>query len=179
MHKQRRRVFKMASFFKSRVARILPLIALSLSLLFAGCNTSPKLNGDLKSPVPNTAGQDAGQEGGSLATPTPTPTPEPTPTIDLQSVKPNEAGKIMVVMFHNFVESFTPKSYDKGEYTTTFSEFEKLLQDLYDRGYRLISMSDYLNNNISVPAGCIPIIFTFDDGTSDSLIWLKKTELSK
>jgi len=42
----------MASFFKSRVARILPLIALSLSLLFAGCNTSPKLNGDLKSPVP-------------------------------------------------------------------------------------------------------------------------------
>lgn len=156
----------MASFFKSRVARILPLIALSLSLLFAGCNTSPKLNGDLKSPVPNTAGQDAGQEGGSLATPTPTPTPEPTPTIDLQSVKPNEAGKIMVVMFHNFVESFTPKSYDKGEYTTTFSEFEKLLQDLYDRGYRLISMSDYLNNNISVPAGCIPIIFTFDDGTS-------------
>lgn len=49
MHKQRRRVFKMASFFKSRVARILPLIALSLSLLFAGCNTSPKLNGDLKS----------------------------------------------------------------------------------------------------------------------------------
>jgi len=27
-------------------------------------------------------------------------------------------------------------------------------------------MSDYLNNNISVPAGCIPIIFTFDDGTS-------------
>jgi len=65
-----------------------------------------------------------------------------------------------------FVESFTPKSYDKGEYTTTFSEFEKLLQDLYDRGYRLISMSDYLNNNISVPAGCIPIIFTFDDGTS-------------
>jgi len=57
-------------------------------------------------------------------------------------------------------------SYDKGEYTTTFSEFEKLLQDLYDRGYRLISMSDYLNNNISVPAGCIPIIFTFDDGTS-------------
>jgi len=114
-----------------------------------------------------------------LATPTPTPTPEPTPTIDLQSVKPNEAGKIMVVMFHNFVESFTPKSYDKGEYTTTFSEFEKLLQDLYDRGYRLISMSDYLNNNISVPAGCIPIIFTFDDGTSGQFNWLKKTELSK
>jgi len=53
----------------------------------------PKLNGDFEVTGSNTAGQDAGQEGGSLATPTPTPTPEPTPTIDLQSVKPNEAGK--------------------------------------------------------------------------------------
>ena len=72
----------------------------------------------------------------------------------------------MVVMFHNFVESFQPTKYDNGEYTTTFDEFRKLLFTLYDKGYRLISMSDYLNNNISVPAGCIPMIFTFDDGTS-------------
>jgi len=83
--------------------------------------------------------------------------------INYMEVKPNEAGKIMVVMFHNFVEAY--KSGDK-EYTTTFGEFRKLLQTLYDRGYRLISVSDYLNNNISVPAGCIPMVFTFDDGTS-------------
>ncbi|HOM03286.1 MAG TPA: polysaccharide deacetylase family protein [Acetivibrio sp.] len=155
----------MTSFFKSRIVKIAPAIALSLSLLLTGCN-SPKLNGDSKSPVPNTTGQDAGLTDNTSAAPTPTPTLIPTPTIDVQSVKPNEAGKIMVVMFHNFVESFTPTSYDKGEYTTTFSEFEKLLQSLYDDGYRLISMSDYLNNNISVPAGCIPMIFTFDDGTA-------------
>ena len=31
------------------------------------------------------------------------------------------------VMFHNFVETFEPKKWDKGEYTTTFTEFEKLL----------------------------------------------------
>jgi hypothetical protein len=82
--------------------------------------------------------------------------------IDLEKVKPNEAGKIMVVMFHNFIESY--RSGDK-EYTTTFSDFEKLLHTLYDSGYRLISLSDYLNNNITTPAGYIPIIFTFDDGT--------------
>lgn len=84
------------------------------------------------------------------------------PQIDLEKVKPNEAGKIMVVMFHNFVEAY--KSGDK-EYTTTFNEFRKLLQILYDGGYSLISVSDLLNNNISVPAGRIPMVFTFDDGT--------------
>ena len=85
------------------------------------------------------------------------------PVIDLNEVKPNEAGRIMVVMFHNFIEK-----YEKGDktYTTTFSEFETLLDTLYTSGYRLISMNDYLTGNISVPAGCIPMVFTFDDGTS-------------
>lgn len=87
------------------------------------------------------------------------------PEIDLGKIKPNEAGKIMVVMFHNFVETFTPTKYDKGEYTTTFRAFEELLHNLYDKGYRLISLRDYIENNISVPAGCIPMVFTFDDGT--------------
>lgn len=82
---------------------------------------------------------------------------------ELAKYKPNEAGKVMVVMFHNFIESY--KSGDK-EYTTTFNDFRNLLQELYDRGYRLISLSDYINNNIDVEAGCVPMVFTFDDGTS-------------
>ncbi len=83
--------------------------------------------------------------------------------IDLNEVKPNEAGRIMVVMFHNFIEK-----YEKGDkiYTTTFGEFEELLHTLYESDYRLISMEDYLSGNINVPAGCIPMVFTFDDGTS-------------
>ena len=85
--------------------------------------------------------------------------------IDLLRVKPNEVGKIMIVMFHNFVDTFMPTKLDSGEYTTTFDSFRNLLQTLYDRGYRLISLSEYLNNDISVPAGCIPMVFTFDDGT--------------
>ncbi len=87
-------------------------------------------------------------------------TPEP---IDLSVVKPNEAGRIMVVMFHNFIEK-----YEKGDkdYTTTFDAFRELLSTLYDSDYRLISLNDYLNGNIDTPAGCIPMVFTFDDGTS-------------
>ncbi len=104
-----------------------------------------------------------GETDAALATQaTPEPTPSPAP-IDLSVVKPNEAGKIMVVMFHNFVETY--KSGDKA-YTTTFADFKKLLGTLYDSGYRLINFKDYLSNNINVPAGFIPIVFTFDDGTA-------------
>jgi peptidoglycan/xylan/chitin deacetylase (PgdA/CDA1 family) len=86
--------------------------------------------------------------------------PEP---IDLEAVKPNEAGKIMVVMFHRFIEK-----YEKGdkEFTMTFDAFRELLETLYTSGYRLISLNDYLNGHIDVPAGCVPMVFTFDDGTA-------------
>lgn len=83
-------------------------------------------------------------------------------TIDFEKIKPDESGKIMIIMFHRFIEKYS--SGDK-EYTTTFDEFRNLLQTLYEKGYRLISMTDYLNNNINVPAGCVPMVFTFDDGT--------------
>jgi len=94
--------------------------------------------------------------------------------INYQEVKPNEAGEVMVVMFHNFVETFEPKKWDKGEYTTTFTEFEKLLGELYEKKYRLVNMNDFMSNNIDVPAGCTPMIFTFDDGTKGQFSLVEK-----
>ena len=91
--------------------------------------------------------------------------------IDYSKIKPNESGQVMVVMFHNFVET-----YPKGDnsYTTTFNEFEKLLPELYEKKYRLISLTDLLENNINVPAGCIPMVFTFDDGTAGQFNMIEK-----
>jgi len=155
----------MNSTLKLKIAKNSALAILMFSLLLTGCSKSPKAQGEKEPTATNQPSAAATEE----VIPSPTPTEievTPAPTIDLEAVKPDESGKIMVVMFHNFVESFTPSKYDNGEYTTTFDEFEKLLYTLYDKGYRLISMTDYLNNNISVPAGCIPMIFTFDDGTS-------------
>lgn len=85
------------------------------------------------------------------------------PAIDKNTVRPNEAGRIMVVMFHNFI-----KEYKKGDklYTTTFDAFRELLNTLYKSGYRLIGLNDYLNGNIETPAGYTPMVFTFDDGTA-------------
>ncbi len=93
--------------------------------------------------------------------------------IDLEKVRPNESGKIMIVMFHRFVEECDP-DVKGGEWITTFREFEKLLQTLYDMGYRLISLSDYLDNRIDVPAGFIPMVFTFDDGTAGQFNLINK-----
>lgn len=81
---------------------------------------------------------------------------------DYEAFKPNESGDIPVVMFHRFVEDYDGDTV----YTTTFKEFEELLETLYNQGFRLISMQDFIDCNISVPAGTMPMVFTFDDGTS-------------
>lgn len=164
------------------------IIILAISILFQGCaNLSGSKQGE---PVPsettqmteenetipsdNTNEGEASEPDGQEPEENPqdqtrdSEKPEP---IDLEAVKPNEAGRIMIVMFHNFVEEYT-----KGDkqYTTTFDAFEKLLQDLYDSGYRLINLNDYLEGNIDVPAGCIPMVFTFDDGTAGQFNLIEK-----
>jgi len=167
----------------TKALKILFVLSMAVFILLSGCiKTSKSSNGDEKEPsvmekqdedinsVKPDSPADSEETGNDKAQPVPTDSEnadtgekkEASP-IDLEKIKPNEAGKIMVVMFHNFIETY--KSGDKL-YTTTFNDFRELLQTLYDKDYRLINVSDYLNNNISVPAGCIPMIFTFDDGTS-------------
>jgi hypothetical protein len=87
------------------------------------------------------------------------------PDIDYEKIRPDESGSIMVVMFHNFVETFKSNKYDNGDFTITLGEFERLLHILYEKNYRLINLCDYINNDISTAAGYIPMVFTFDDGT--------------
>lgn len=139
----------------------------SFSLLLSGCDGGSKSlqNSSTKNPGSVTAqSSSTGTAQPQQSTKADPPAPE---AIDYSKVKPNENGKIIVIMFHNFVESAEAvKGNEARRYTTTFDDFRKLLQTLYDEGFRLISMDDYLNNNISVPAGCKPIVFTFDDGTA-------------
>ena len=72
----------------------------------------------------------------------------------------NESGKIMIVMYHKFA-----KEEGTDEWTRSFDNFYKDLEYLYEKGYRSISLQDYIHNDIKVPVGCTPIVFTFDDGT--------------
>ncbi|QUI24761.1 polysaccharide deacetylase family protein [Vallitalea pronyensis] len=76
--------------------------------------------------------------------------------IDYQVVKPNELGHIMVIMYHGILDNYP--------YHVTEEQFLKDLQYMYEKGYRPISMRDYLDNHITVEAGYTPIVLTFDDG---------------
>lgn len=78
--------------------------------------------------------------------------------IDLRRVRPNETGKIMVLMYHGISDK-------EDEWSRHRDNFRKDLETLYSKGYRLISLKDYLDNNINVEAGYTPVIITFDDGS--------------
>ena len=68
----------------------------------------------------------------------------------------NEAGVVPILEYH---------AIDNGKSTMSRSatQFRGDLQRLYNEGYRPVSLSEYLDNRIDVPAGKSPVIFTFDD----------------
>ena len=82
----------------------------------------------------------------------------------------NESGKIIIVMYHKFAEK------ESDEWTRSYENFYNDLKYLYDHNYRTISLNDYINNNIKVPIGCTPIVFTFDDGTRGQFNLIKDEE---
>ena len=79
----------------------------------------------------------------------------------------NESGKIIIAMYHKFGKE------EKDEWTRSYENFYKDLEYLYEHGYRSISLNDYLNNNIKVPVGTTPIVFTFDDGSASQFNFIK------
>lgn len=88
------------------------------------------------------------------------PTTDPKDLIDLE-LKPNEAGRIMILMYHNIGDV-------EAEWVRTPENFRKDLGVLYDRGYRPIRLEDYLTGNITTPMGYTPVVLTFDDGNRNN-----------
>jgi peptidoglycan/xylan/chitin deacetylase (PgdA/CDA1 family) len=81
-------------------------------------------------------------------------------------LNPNESGRIMVLMYHNIGET-------EEEWTRTPENFKKDLQNIYDKGYRPISLKDYASGNITTPQGYTPIVITFDDGNRNNFEYLE------
>lgn len=96
---------------------------------------------------------------------------EPKDKIDL-SLKPNETGKIMVLMYHNIGD-------EEKEWVRTPDNFRKDLLTLYEKGYRPISLRDYVNGNITTQEGYTPIVLTFDDGNKNNFEYLEDNRIAK
>ena len=162
-------------------AVLILILVLAIFFIIVSCNMQEQGNVSPTPPPPNEQNISPTPDNAQLSEPTqisePTASPEPTnlpqsPTqvpdkdskpIDYTIVQPNESGDIPIVMFHNFIENLDDTT--DNFYTTSFTEFEVLLETLYEEGYRLISMRDFIDHNISVPAGKKPMVFSFDDGS--------------
>ncbi len=92
------------------------------------------------------------------AVPTPAPTPGP-PAIDYDKVRPNELGRIPVIMYH---EIGAPIGRDT-DLNRTVASFRQDLELLHKNGFVPVNMSDVVKNRIDVPAGKSPVVLTFDD----------------
>jgi peptidoglycan/xylan/chitin deacetylase (PgdA/CDA1 family) len=77
------------------------------------------------------------------------------------SLKPNEAGRVMVLMYHSIGEI-------DSAWEITPDSLRADLEYMYVNGYRPISLSKYVKGQIDTPAGYTPIILTFDDANQNN-----------
>jgi peptidoglycan/xylan/chitin deacetylase (PgdA/CDA1 family) len=76
----------------------------------------------------------------------------------LDKVRPNEAGAVMVIMYHRFLADEPDNDLNRRPAT-----FRKDLETLHAKGYYPVNASDFVDNNMDVPAGKTPVVLTFDD----------------
>jgi hypothetical protein len=93
----------------------------------------------------------------TLASPSPTPTLEP---IQVTATVFEEMPMVPIVMYHRFDPA--PYAYSE-QYKTSLSDLDAHLQALYDAGYSLVALDDWLQGEIKLPEGRRPLIITIDD----------------
>ncbi|NLZ33157.1 MAG: polysaccharide deacetylase family protein [Firmicutes bacterium] len=148
----------MYNYIHSRRRKFL-LLALSL-LLAAALLVSCSDAGGRSAAPPGGEKEDPGEGGADIPE-------EPAEEIDYEALGVNEAGRIMILMYHEIGEP-------EDVWCRTPDNFRKDLEALYEAGYRLISMNDLLDGHIDVPAGCSPVVLTFDDGNAGQFRYIEK-----
>ena len=93
----------------------------------------------------------------------------------LASDKINELGKVPIMMYHGIREKTANSTgtiggnVDKDGYNRTPEAFRKDLEFYYEKGYRMVRLSDYIHGDIDTEYGKSPIVITFDDGNEDNI----------
>ena len=79
----------------------------------------------------------------------------------------NELGRVMILEYHKID---TPEA----RWTRTPENFRRDLQRLWERGYRLVALNDYVDGKIALPAGTTPLILTFDDSSPGQFRYIQR-----
>ena len=104
---------------------------------------------------------------------TPTAAPErsngaPLTAQQRRDLAPNELGVVPVLMYHDIIDAPTTDV----AYTRTLDAFRADLRRLYDAGYYVVPLEDFVLDRMDVPAGKHPVVLTFDDGIANQFRFL-------
>lgn len=97
-----------------------------------------------------------------LPTLTPTPTVTPTPTeipFYLNATVWSGNIQVPILLYHRFVPDYANTDATQMR----LSDFKEQIQTLYDNGFYLVSLDDWLNGTFVIPVGKKPLIITLDD----------------
>ena len=87
------------------------------------------------------------------------------PSEELARLHVNESGRIPILEYHDIKEGH------KRLFRSP-QAFRHDLERLYAENYRPISLRDYVDNRIDVPAGMSPVVLTFDDARESQFRYL-------
>ncbi len=72
--------------------------------------------------------------------------------------KPNELGRVPILEYHLLEQKET-------RWARSAQDFRRDLEQLYQAGYRTLSVGDYIDGKVMLPAGTHPVVITFDDSS--------------
>jgi peptidoglycan/xylan/chitin deacetylase (PgdA/CDA1 family) len=73
-------------------------------------------------------------------------------------LQPNELGRVMILEYHKVDQP-------EARWARTPANFRGDLERLWERGYRLVALNDFLDGRIAIPRGTTPVVLTFDDSS--------------
>jgi peptidoglycan/xylan/chitin deacetylase (PgdA/CDA1 family) len=84
-----------------------------------------------------------------------------------EPLSPNELGRVMILEYHMI-------DRPEARWTRTPDNFRRDLERLWERGYRLVALNDFLDRKMTLPRGASPVILTFDDSSPGQFRYLER-----
>lgn len=80
---------------------------------------------------------------------------------------PNELGRVPVLEYHLI-------GAENSRWTNTPERLRSDLEQLWERGYRPVSMRELIDHSFALPAGTSPVVVTFDDASPSQFRYLER-----
>jgi hypothetical protein len=138
--------------------RKLLMIVAGLLFLFSGCQSAPETVPSLPPPTATTTPLSPTDTPFPTETPLPAATPEP--STPLTATVWTSDPYISIMTYHQFAADHAAQS---TALKVRFEDFERQLNQLYQAGFSLITLEDWLAGNIVVPEGRRPMMLAMDD----------------